>query len=311
MKRNALLLLIIRFNPMQAFNQLFESNRREVLNLLNHPLQLQLATGELPIGSFRRLLEDQKVILEGIKVAVGDIIDEELDFHEEASRQWLKKAEESGKTIQLEGINCYNCGEPHLNIDCPEDLESSQSAQALKSIIGSNGLVGAAAVLRCYSFSCDRLLTACTTITNDKIDPTYHGWLDAHAKRWSRLAEICEGNLELINASSSYSICISMLYNWIDGEASTTGIRGDLNDPLLSSLMDRLEELEPGYGAQRDKHSSFVADVTGKASSQMLQNKAEDQINAATKYLAKKKEKIAVEKAAAYLAAKKDERQKE
>mmetsp|Transcript_20979 Transcript_20979/g.23963 ORF Transcript_20979/g.23963 Transcript_20979/m.23963 type:complete len:356 (+) Transcript_20979:200-1267(+) len=289
----------------QALNLLL-SNRGEVLNLLNHPLQLQLATGDLSLGSFRRLVDDRKAILEGMKRAVtveeeGEIkklMEEELNFHETASLRWLRIVEEAGKTIDVDGVECYNCGESHLNIDCPDDMGVSQSAQALSSIIQANGLIGATAVLRCYSFSCERLLdVACAE--NDANDNTqsndiYHGWLDTHAKRWSKLADICEEKVDVsttASASSSYSICLSMLYNWIDNEAATTGIRADLqSDPLLLNLMNRLEVLEPGYAAQRDKHSSFIADITGKASSQILKDKAADKVNAATAYLASKKE---------------------
>ena len=72
--------------------------------------------------------------------------------------------------------------------------------------------------------------------------------------------------------------------------------------------MDRLEELEPGYAAQRDKHSSFLADITGKASSQLMKDKAAARVDKAAAYLAakeKKKKNPAAEKAAAYLLARK------
>ena len=39
--------------------ELFEDSRSDVLNLLNHPLQIQLLTGDLPMGSFRRLVKDR------------------------------------------------------------------------------------------------------------------------------------------------------------------------------------------------------------------------------------------------------------
>lgn len=279
------------------------------MNLLNHPLQLQLATGELPFGSFQRLVEDRKAILEGIEKAISGgentITDNELYFRDDASRGWLQRATEAGKTIEsLDGIKCYNCGGPHLNIDCPEDLGASQSARALASTIQANGVVGAAAVLRCYSYACDRLLRACTG--DGEINEVYHGWIVAHAEQWSKLADFCEEKADASAGELSYSICISMLYNWIDSEAATTGIRADLNDPRLSGLIDRLEELEPGYAASRDKHASFIADITGKASSERRVNEAEAKVNAAAAYLAsKRKESSPAEKAAAYLAAKK------
>lgn len=83
-----------------------------------------------------------------------------------------------------------------------------------------------------------------------------------------------------------------MLYNWIDMEAATTGIRADryLNDPVMASLLETLEALEPGYAASRDKHSSFVADISGVAT-KPSQQAATAKVNAAAAYLAAKKQK--------------------
>lgn len=50
-------------SPSTAAHQLFINSRPDILNLLNHPLQLQLATGEVPLGSFRRLVADRRLIL--------------------------------------------------------------------------------------------------------------------------------------------------------------------------------------------------------------------------------------------------------
>ena len=76
---------------------------------------------------------------------------------------------------------------------------------------------------------------------------------------------------------------------WIDMEAPPTGIRADvLNDPALASLLKIREEMEPGYAASRDKHSSFVAEkVTASANQKSQDAKA----NAAAPYLAAKKKK--------------------
>ena len=58
-------------------------------------------------------------------------IQQELKLHDTESVKWLSTAEESGKTITVPGIECYNCGGDHLNIDCPDDQEISSSALAL------------------------------------------------------------------------------------------------------------------------------------------------------------------------------------
>ena len=57
-----------------------DASRSQVLNLLHHPLQLQLATGELPLGAYQRLIHDREAILEGIHAATknNDLCQEEL-----------------------------------------------------------------------------------------------------------------------------------------------------------------------------------------------------------------------------------------
>lgn len=84
-----------------------------------------------------------------------------------------------------------------------------------------------------------------------------------------------------------------MFYNWLDSEAATTGIRLENGDTgtVMERLVDAIETLEPGYAAQRDKHSSFVADVTGKKEGKARADAAERKVNAAAAYLAAKKKK--------------------
>lgn len=303
-------------------NKFFSNARPEVLNLLNHPLQLQLATGELPLGSFRRLVHDRAIIIEGLQAATpkGFLTSDDHDVND-----WLATAEAAGKTIATPGVACYNCGGDHLNIDCPDDVDYSPSALALRSVLQTSGVAGASAVLRSYGFACSRLLEATSTSVSEDhkmsnaYSDCYHNWLKAHALEWSELASVCEAQLEESDTGSSvssYNICLSMLYNWIDSEAATTGIRSsETSDPTISSsILDALEDLEPGYAAQRDKHQSFVADITGVAAKATQTKAAERKVNAAAAYLAAKSkgntsgdEAMAnkVNAAAAYLAAKK------
>jgi len=84
-------------------------------------------------------------------------------------------------------------------------------------------------------------------------------------------------------------ICLSMFYNWIDSEAATTGIRLEDDGSTMSSMLEDIEHLEPGYAAQRDKHQSFVADITGVATKEAKKNEAAAKVNAAAAYLAAKK----------------------
>ena len=146
----ALVLLLSAASSISALSSdaLFQKNRPEILNLLNHPLQLQLATGDLALGAFQRLILDRKAILEGLDAATGGLMDQEVALHDKMASSWLATAEQACKTIEAEGVACYNCGGNHLNIDCPRDQQVSSSAQALKSLLVSHGLPGALAVLR-------------------------------------------------------------------------------------------------------------------------------------------------------------------
>lgn len=308
-------------------NDLFQKKvRPDVLNLLNHPLQLQLATGDLPLGAFQRLILDRQAILEGLVEALEEegmhqLLEKELILHEKEANQWLMEAEQAGKTIAAPStdIKCYNCGGNHLNIDCPDDQYISSSAQALTSLLISNKLVGATAIFQTYGFCCQTLLETCQQLEQqqESVNPVYHGWLQSHAQRWTKLGEFCNTKLKEQSSSMAedgYTVCLSMLYNWIDAEAANTGIRADLNDPILSTIMKELEQKEPGYAAQRDKHQSFVADITGTKTSEVRQQKAMSKVDKAAAYLAAKNNSTTknekLDAAAAYLAAKKKNNEK-
>jgi len=306
-------------NDYDNINIIFSSSeeRRIFLDLTNHPLQLQLATGELPLGCFRRLVADRAVILEGLmKAASMGLMDEEMSRHSLESQRWLVEAEKAGKTISVPGIECYSCGGDHLNIDCPEDNidAGSPSAQALRSVLSLGSVSDASAVLDAYGFACTRLLDAVDRCSRrddggDKSDSddgilsnTYRGWLEAHAERWKKISCSCKEHEDNSSSSSNSMICLSMLYNWIDSEAATTGIRL-LNDGTKSTsnsggggsamemLREAIEELEPGYAAQRNKHQSFVADITGKKDALARIEAAKRKTDAAAAYLAAKKKK--------------------
>lgn len=323
MRRSILSLLLVFFiSPLAAVvalgssfatRRLFENARPELLNLLNHPLQLQLVTGDLALGAFQRLLLDRQAILQGLDVATEGMLHDELALYTSETReQWLSTAQQAGKTIEIPGMQCYTCGGNHLNLDCPVDQETSSSAQALKSLLESNGLEGATAVLQGYGFACSTLLKACES-QDINLNPAYHDWIKTHGEEWTALGQECGAKLSSSSSSPTtainsegYTVCLSMLYNWIDAEAATTGIRADLNDPTLSAIMQELERLEPGYAAQRDKNQSFVADLVGRKTTQERNQKAQTKVDKAAAYLAAKEKKNAkLDAAAAYLDAKK------
>ena len=153
------------------------------LNLLNHPLQIQLATGALPYGSFVRLCHDRSTILEAVRsaaAAAGADVLSEVSEAEATAKAWLDAAEAAGKTISTgdPSIKCYACGGDHLNVDCPDDLSVTGPARAVAAVLRSyNGVEAATGVLAVceYGWACDTLLKA-------GFETPYAGWLRAHAE---------------------------------------------------------------------------------------------------------------------------------
>ncbi len=156
--------------------QLRAAHRSERLNLLNHPLQIQLATGALPYGSFVRLCHDRSTILEAVRSAAAaagaDVLS---DVSEAETKAWLDAAEAAGKTISTgdPSIKCYACGGDHLNVDCPDDLTVTGPARAVAAVLRSyNDVEAATGVLAVceYGWACDTLLKA-------GFETPYAGWL--------------------------------------------------------------------------------------------------------------------------------------
>ena len=115
--------------PTTTTEQLRAAHRSERLNLLNHPLQIQLATGALPYGSFVRLCHDRSTILDAVRSAAAaagaDVLS---DVSEAETKAWLETAEEAGKTIRTgdPSIKCYACGgDPvsYTHLTLPTKLE--------------------------------------------------------------------------------------------------------------------------------------------------------------------------------------------
>ena len=128
-------------------------SKQEALTLLNHPLLIQLTTGDLPMGSFNRLLEDRRVLVDamrdGAASACAELMDtpagmvpsseflllaqNEYSRCSEDAACWHAAATAAGRTIEPDDpdIRCYACGGRHLNIDCPDELKPSASAMAL------------------------------------------------------------------------------------------------------------------------------------------------------------------------------------
>lgn len=266
---------------------LWANERATALNMLNHPLQVQLATGELPLGSFQRLVLDRQVLLEGLRGAlkgsVGPSVMEKLAA-DDLGDAWLATAELTGKTIEVPGIRCHGCGEAHFVRDCPSEAEPSQAVRATRSLLlQQGGCAGAAAVLRGYGWACQRLLDAGLADGG-----CYRGWIEWHGDVFLKVASEVDPLLEgSTSAGPAYNACLSMLFNQIDSEASVAGLT-DAGSTLVECRR-RLDELEPGFLAQQDRNRAFVAALTGAAPAA-----ADPTATAASKakaYLAKKRQR--------------------
>lgn len=269
--------------------QLRAAHRSERLNLLNHPLQIQLATGALPYGSFVRLCHDRSTILEAVRSAAAaagaDVLS---DVSEAETKAWLDAAEAAGKTISTgdPSIKCYACGGDHLNVDCPDDLTVTGPARAVAAVLRSyNDVEAATGVLAVceYGWACDTLLKA-------GFETPYAGWLRAHAEA---LAKASAAVAPLVDAAdrdavdASYVAALSALFNFVDSEASTAGLKGAGED--LEAARRRLDALEPGFLEAQDRNANFVS-ATLKAQAAKSSAGAK-KMDAAAAYLAAKKAK--------------------
>ena len=277
--------------PTTTTEQLRAAHRGESLNLLNHPLQIQLATGALPYGSFARLCHDRSTILEAVRSAAAaagaDVLADEVSNDE--TKAWLDAAEAAGKTISTgdPSIKCYACGGDHLNVDCPDDLTVTGPARAVAAVLRSySGAEAAAGVLAACEYG-----WACATLLEAGFGETpYAGWLTSHAES---LAEASAAVAPLVDAAdrdavdASYVAALSALFNFVDSEASTAGLKGAGAD--LEAARRKLDALEPGFLDSQDRNANFVS-ATLKAQAAKSSAGAK-KMDAAAAYLAAKKAK--------------------
>ena len=248
--------------PTTTTEQLRAAHRSERLNLLNHPLQIQLATGALPYGSFVRLCHDRSTILEAVRSAAAaagaDVLSAEVSEAEATAKAWLDAAEAAGKTISTgdPSIKCYACGGDHLNVDCPDDLAVTGPARAVAAVLRSyNDVEAAAGVLAACEYG-----WACGTLLEAGFETPYRGWLTNHAEA---LATASAAVAPLVDAAdrdavdASYVAALSALFNFVDSEASTAGLKGAGED--LEAARRKLDALEPGFLDSQDRNANFVA----------------------------------------------------
>ena len=274
--------------PTTTTEQLRAAHRSERLNLLNHPLQIQLATGALPYGSFVRLCHDRRTILNAVRSAAAaagaDVLAAEVSNDE--TKAWLDAAEASGKTISTgdPSIKCYACGGDHLNVDCPDDLTVTGPARAVAAVLRSSPDPATAVFAVCeYGWACGTLLEA-------GFETPYRGWLTNHAEA---LATASAAVAPLVDAAdresvdAAYVAALSALFNFVDSEASTAGLKGAGAD--LEYARRKLDALEPGFLDSQDRNANFVA-ATLKAQVEKSSAGAK-KMDAAAAYLAAKKAK--------------------
>ena len=274
--------------PTTTTEQLRAAHRSERLNLLNHPLQIQLATGALPYGSFVRLCHDRSTILEAVRSAAAaagaDVLADEVSNDE--TKAWLDAAEAAGKTISTRdpSIKCYACGGDHLNVDCPDDLTVTGPARAVAAVLRSyDGVEAAAGVLAVCEYG-----WACGTLLEAGFETPYRGWLTNHANALNKASAAVAPLVDAADRESvdaSYVAALSALFNFVDSEASTAGLKGAGED--LEAARRKLDALEPGFLDQQDRNANFVS-ATLKAQAEKSSSGAR-KMDAAAAYLAAKK----------------------
>ena len=274
--------------PTTTTEQLRAAHRSERLNLLNHPLQIQLATGALPYGSFVRLCNDRGTILDAVRSAAAaagaDVLS---DVSEAEAKAWLDAAEAAGKTISTgdPSIKCYACGGDHLNVDCPDDVTVTGPARAVAAVLRSySGAEAATGVLAAceYGWACDTLLEAGLGET------PYAGWLTSHADSLNKASAAVAPLVDAADrdaVDASYVAALSALFNFVDSEASTAGLKGAGED--LEDARRKLDALEPGFLDQQDRNANFVS-ATLKAQAAKSSAGAK-KMDAAAAYLAAKR----------------------
>ena len=278
-------------------SQLWQQNRGELLNLLNHPLQVQLANGDLPYGSFVRLCHDRAAVLEGLEAAAGDYvpgISDERRENDGCTRAWKTAAEAEGRSIAAPpGVACYGCGGDHLNVDCPEERSVSGAASALAAVLrapdATSRLAGAAAVCRGYGWACGAIVGAA-------LGPSpYDPWLRRHGEVFSELGASADAALDAhceseAVASRAYVAALSAAFNFFDSEASVAGLTA--SGASLEVARRRLDGLEPGFLTAQDRNADFVADLKAEVTGAAKERQASDadrKMSAAAAYLAAKK----------------------
>ena len=86
------------------------------------------------------------------------------------------------------------------------------------------------------------------------------GWLRTHADAYTTIATqiaplVDAAPIEAVDAS--YVAALSALFNYVDSEASTAGLKGA--GDALETARRKLDTLEPGFLDAQDRNANFVA----------------------------------------------------
>ena len=226
----ALLLLLGGARGLGVSEELWRGTRATALNLLNHPLIVQLHAGSLPAGSFARLNRDRAALLDGLSAAcfaaafaararggsaqldeLRAAVAEEAATAAANSDAWAVAAAAAGKRIGLSeadaaaGAACYACGGAHYEVDCPDERAPSQAVGALAACLrGARGeaqaLAGAAAVLRLWGWAHATARAAGLDEgfgegVGEGAHP-FEGWIASFSERWAAAADTAEAALD-------------------------------------------------------------------------------------------------------------------
>jgi hypothetical protein len=89
----------------------------------------------------------------------------------------------------------------------------------------------------------------------------YDGWVEAHATRWTCIADACEAALASAGAGADEeaTTASSLLYALVDAEAGASGlVDGAGRAMTLEEARRRSAEIEPGFLEAHDRNTAFI-----------------------------------------------------
>ena len=270
-------------------------SRSQALATLYHPTLPMLGSGSLPRAAFLQLVSDRSSLLSGMQTCIGTACSHIADAAAGAGDgKWV-----AGRFVEnpLTGVKdaaetlaeLMSSEADRIETDCVAwccedvrrctDVDARPEVVALREhLISAQGpfaqLGCAAAVARTMGWMHATLVSA---KLSGGAEEAYAGWIDAHATRWSAVADACEAtfdaargaldagatqlslggglsDVECAVALREASTANSLLSAWLEAASEAgggDGAAGD-DDASLDAARAAIEAVEPGYLTERE-----------------------------------------------------------